>query len=70
MSQRDETWVKARHGKITASQFSAVLAGPDTKKKRNYYDQLVDQRLGVEDFTDYVEKPWFEHGRGDRKSVG
>lgn len=69
MTQRDEAWRKAKHGKISASMFRIVLSDPNTKGYRNYYDQLVDQRLGIIDLADMDEKPWFQHGR-DNEDAG
>jgi len=63
MTQRDSQWQQDRWGKLTASRFKVVVGAADTKGRLEYYDQLVDQRLGLEDFTDVIEKPWFEHGR-------
>ena len=69
MTQRDDKWQQDRWAKLTASRFKVVVGASDTKGRREYYDQLVDQRLGIEDFTDVIEKPWFEHGR-DNEDAG
>lgn len=61
--QRTDQWIKDRLGRITASRFGDAMAGPETKRYQNYRDELIDQRIGLINFNDFVEKPWFRDGR-------
>jgi len=62
-SQRTPEWIAARMGLITASRFADAMANPETKRYQNYRDELVDQRIGLINFSNYFEKPWFKHGK-------
>lgn len=60
--QRTDDWVRVRLGRITASRFGDVMASPDTVRWANYRNDLVDQRIGLVNFRNWVHKPWFDHG--------
>lgn len=62
MIQNSPEWFEARKGKITASRFGDVLAKPTTKRYQQYQTDLVNELLGIPDFRDNDDKPWFRHG--------
>lgn len=60
-TQGDDAWEVARKGRITASSIANVLAGKNTKSRREYILQLVLDLEGIEDFRDSAQ--WFADGR-------
>lgn len=56
MEQRSEEWFKARLGKVTGSQVSAVLAKRDSATRANYLTELVVQRLTGEQQDFYMNE--------------
>lgn len=62
MAQRDFQWIADRLGMITASRFADAMAGPNTKRYQAYRDELIDERIGLINMQDFIEKPWFAHG--------
>jgi len=63
MIQNSPEWFAARKGKITASRFGDVLANQKTKRYQQYQTELVNELLGIPDFKDDEDKPWFQHGK-------
>ena len=59
--QRSEAWKAARRGRITASNINAVLAGQNTKTRRNYIESIILDLEGIDDFADDAQ--WFALGR-------
>ena len=62
MRQRSDEWYQARLHRITASRMGDVLAAPSTKRYQNYMNEIVDAFIGVPDFENDIDKPWFYHG--------
>jgi len=48
---------------FTASRFGDLLAAPTTKRYQNYLDEVFNEIIGVPDFDEGVNKPWFWHGK-------
>lgn len=63
MSQRDAEWILDRLGRVTASRFADAMAKPESRRYQDYKDELIDERIGLVNFEDWVEKPWFKHGK-------
>lgn len=59
--QRSDDWLQARRGRVTASMINAVLAGQNTKSRRNYIQSLILDLEGIDDFRDSA--PYFDLGR-------
>jgi putative phage-type endonuclease len=59
--QGTDDWDIARKGRITASSIGKVLAGKNTKTRREYMLQLVLDLEGIMDYADSAQ--WFEKGR-------
>lgn len=62
MKQGSDEWFSARRCRITASRMGDVLANPNTKRYRNYQEDIIDEIMGVPDFRD-TDQPWFQHGK-------
>ena len=62
MAQRNAAWVADRLGRVTASRFGDAMARRESKRYRAYFEELVDERIGLVNLSNYVIKPWFEHG--------
>ena len=60
--QNSNEWTEVRKHRITASRFGDVLAGPKTKRHKNYMQEIIDNINGVPNFDDN-DKPWFSHGK-------
>jgi len=54
-------YAKKRHWRLTASKFPCVLAGPETKRYKEYMEEIIEHINGVPEFED--DKPWFRHGK-------
>lgn len=63
MTQRDRKWIEDRFGLVTASRFADAMAGTEKKRYLEYLDQLIDERIGLINFEDWIEKPWFRPGK-------
>jgi YqaJ-like viral recombinase domain len=62
MTQRDPKWRADKIGIISASRFADAMASPSSKRYQAYRDELIDERIGLINMEDFIEKPWFRHG--------
>jgi len=63
MEQGTPEWHEARRGILTASRFGDVLAAPHTARYLNYIDDVFGELIGVPDFLEGDNPPWFRHGK-------
>lgn len=62
MEQGSSEWKDARRGILTASRFADVLAGRQTARHLNYVEDVFHEIIGVPDFLEDDNPPWFRHG--------
>lgn len=63
MIQGTEQWHDERGVRLTASRFGDVLAGPETKRRAEYMQEIVWNLRGVPDFARDDDKPWHRNGK-------